>query len=116
MGDNPQDLNPWAPLIARIVEYLKANEGSRIFEPKAGYPGQMTAPMSPMFGMARELMMQRAASGGPEPWRKAGRFADMYGQGYERGGVFNPFTGQTEYPKQTQPQQPQTPKKSPQAM
>jgi hypothetical protein len=96
MAKKPKDLSPFAGLAKMLADYFASRPGG-IGGSQQQYPGAMRAGWSPQIEMSRNFMQQRAAGGQPQAWQKAGNFADLYGSGYGSG-VFNPMTGQTQYP------------------
>lgn len=96
MAKKPKDLSPFAGLAEMLAKYFASRPGG-IGGSQQQYPGALRAGWSPQIEMSRNLMQQRAAGGQPQAWQKAGNFADLYGTGYGSG-VFNPMTGQTQYP------------------
>ena len=92
-----KDINPYKGIMDALTAWL-TNRPDGISAPKQSYGGPLSAGWSPQTEMARQLMAQRAASGGPAAWNNVQNFTNMYGGGMTQG-VFNPFTSQIQRPQ-----------------
>ncbi len=94
---DPKDLSPYANFIRDVlIPFMTRNLAGGKPTPLPGYPGGLRVQMSPETLAARKLMQMRMASGGPRAWQNAQSIADLYSQGYNQYGTFNPFTNQVE--------------------